>query len=139
MSASSLSTSALTSQNQQSKSYNPSPYSAATPYPNPSSDPMFAALLSETRSYVLSQTFASALSACLDRATEVLFDSLKEREVFGKVEDRPTEGDASAESTGSEVKKISLAKLLPSLKFWSAGALLKTPSPLIDVSIYRDV
>ncbi|KAF9531246.1 Peroxin-3-domain-containing protein [Crepidotus variabilis] len=79
----------------------------------------FASLLNETRDVLASPNFARVLEVALDKATEVLFDSL-EKNVF-----RPAPGD-------TEEVRIRLAGLLPGLAKWSQLALNGIPNELVD-------
>ncbi|TFK52868.1 Peroxin-3 [Heliocybe sulcata] len=91
------------------------------PYPY-APDPVFTALLSETRDLLASPDFAYVLEACLDKATEVLVEGLR-KNVFVESERREEEeGDV----------RIRLAGMLPGLARWSKLAVVGMPNELVD-------
>lgn len=97
-----------------------SPYASLTnPYPQSDPDPIFTALLAETRTLLSSSDFSFVLEVCLDRATEVLFDGLR-KNVFVE------------SGSGEEEVRIRLAGLLPGLARWSKLALTALPNELVD-------
>ncbi|KAI0315789.1 Peroxin-3 [Amylostereum chailletii] len=83
-------------------------------------DPAFTSLLEETRDVLASANFQLVLERCLDRATSVLFDGLREN-VFV-----PDDGE-----DGEQVR-LRLAGMLPSLARWSSLALRGLPNVLVD-------
>ncbi|EGN93368.1 hypothetical protein SERLA73DRAFT_78672 [Serpula lacrymans var. lacrymans S7.3] len=91
---------------------------------------ILAALHAETRTLLSSQEFSIVLEACLDRATDVLFDGLG-KNVF--VEARVARGDGDGEGYGQEEDlKLRLAGLLPGLARWSQLALNGLPNELVE-------
>jgi len=86
---------------------------------NPESDPVFAKLLAEVRGTITSPAFEQVLEASLDRATEVLFDSLK-RNMFSEAQ------------VGGEPEKQRLASLLPGLARWGSVSLNSYPNEIVD-------
>ena len=137
----SLSSSTLTSSVYQSQSQSgfvpsSSSYSSTSISPNPAADPVFASFLTEARSHILSQTFASTLNACLDRATEFLIEDLKKSGVFeGSVVEGTGEGSGAASTgTGEGEGKVRLAKLIHALGRWSKDVLRELPNRFIEVN-----
>ncbi|KAF8889722.1 Peroxin-3-domain-containing protein [Gymnopilus junonius] len=91
-------------------------------------DPAFLSLLEETRGILSSPDFVRVLEVCLDRAMEVLFESL-ENNVFARADDG---GDAEALGVHESKHRIRLAGLLPGLARWSQLALDGLPNELVD-------
>jgi peroxin-3 len=87
--------------------------------------PVFTSLLDETRSIISSADFQRVLEVCLDRATEMLINSLNEN-VF-------VDEGKRVDDNGGETR-LRLAGLLPGLARWSQLALNGLPNELVDVS-----
>ena len=85
-------------------------------------DPSFASLLEETRTIVMSPSFAQVLETSLDTAMDVLLEGLR-KNVF------PVEGPE-----GGNEEKVRLAGLLPGLARWNHMILNALPNELADVS-----
>jgi hypothetical protein len=92
-------------------------------------DPMFDALLAETRMHLASGSFDHVLEVCLDRATEILFAGV-EKNVFAHSTDDP-----NASVGPSQEPRVRLAGLLPPLARWCHLALEGLPNELIDVRL----
>ncbi|KAI0073533.1 hypothetical protein K474DRAFT_1666445 [Panus rudis PR-1116 ss-1] len=96
-------------------------------------DPTFSTLLAETREHLASSSFQLVLEACLDRATEILFDGL-EKSLFQVVDDSKPEVGGWEESTGAlgpEIR-VRLVGMLPGLAKWCHTALEGLPNELVD-------
>ncbi|KZT63513.1 hypothetical protein DAEQUDRAFT_770534 [Daedalea quercina L-15889] len=89
------------------------------------SDSKFEALLSETRTHIMSASFQHVLEACLDQATETLFSGLR-KTVFSSVI-----GPLSFEEHDDEVRER-LAAMLPGLARWCHLALEGLPNEMVD-------
>jgi len=74
-----------------------------------------------------SPDFIRVLEVCLDRAMEVLFESL-EKNVFSWADEGEREGQGAHEVE----QRIRLAGLLPGLARWSQLALDGLPNELVD-------
>ena len=85
-------------------------------------DPSFASLLEETRTIVMSPSFAQVLETSLDTAMDVLLEGLR-KNVF------PVESPE-----GGNEEKVRLAGLLPGLARWNHMILNALPNELADVS-----
>lgn len=114
-------------------------------------DPLFNALLAETRRYLSGPDFAYALGCALDRATEVLMDGLRARIFVDStsavnlpgMEEAPGQsktGDPAvgASSENEDEIKVRLAGMLPGLTRWCQLALNATPNELVDVRRFID-
>jgi len=88
------------------------------------SDPLFAALIVETRDVITSPDFARTVEVSLDRATEVMLGAI-EAEVFNPGE------------TPGEETRARLAGLLPDVARWAPTALNGLPNELVDVSVFH--
>jgi peroxin-3 len=86
--------------------------------------PSFDRLLEETRSLLQSPDFSIVLESCLDRATDILFKSIKDT-IFVK------EG-SSVDENGAPLQ-LRLAGLLPGMARWSHLAFHGLPNELVDV------
>ncbi|KAI0786964.1 Peroxin-3 [Abortiporus biennis] len=94
-------------------------------------DPTFQNLLSETRTHLSSASFQIVLEACLDKATEILFNGL-EKNVFRETNVGGWEEVTSTTlPLGPEVR-VRLAGMLPGLGKWCHLALEGLPNELID-------
>lgn len=93
-------------------------------------DPVFDALLAETRAHVASGSFELVLHACLDRATDILQAGV-ERSVFGAGGEWD---DPNAPVGPGQEPRVRLAGMLPALARWSQLALEGMPNELVDVS-----
>lgn len=95
-----------------------SPMSAMT------ASPAFDGLLGETRSLLQSPDFSMVLESCLDRATDILFKSIKDT-IFVR-------GGSSVDENGAPLQ-LRLASLLPGMARWSHLAFNGLPNELVDV------
>lgn len=86
--------------------------------------PAFDRLLAETRSLLQSPDFSMVLESCLDRATEILFKSVKDT-MF-------VQGGSSVDENGAPLQ-LRLAGLLPGMARWSHLAFNGLPNELVDV------
>jgi len=86
--------------------------------------PAFDRLLGETRSLLQSPDFSIVLESCLDRATDILFKSIKDT-IF-------IQGGSKVEEDGSPLQ-LRLAGLLPGMARWSHLAFNGLPNELVDV------
>ena len=86
--------------------------------------PAFDRLLEETRSLLQSPDFSIVLESCLDRATEMLFKSIKDT-IF-------VEDGSSVDGDGAPLQ-LRLASLLPGMARWSHSAFNGLPNELVDV------
>ena len=90
--------------------------------------PAFDKLLEETRSLLQSPDFSIVLESCLDRATEMLFKSIKET-IF-------VQGESSVGEDSTPLQ-LRLASLLPGMARWSHLAFHGLPNELVDVRTPR--
>lgn len=86
--------------------------------------PAFDILLEETRSLLQSPDFSIVLESCLDRATDMLFKSIKDT-IF-------VEGGSGVDENGAPLQ-LRLAGLLPGMARWSHLAFHGLPNELVDV------
>ena len=86
--------------------------------------PVFDRLLEETRSLLQSPDFSIVLESCLDRATDILFKSIKDT-IFVR-------GGSSVNENGAP-PQLRLASLLPGMARWSHLAFNGLPNELVDV------
>ena len=86
--------------------------------------PAFDRLLEETRSLLQSPDFSIVLESCLDRATDMLFKSIKDT-IF-------VEGELGVDENGAPLQ-LRLAGLLPGMARWSHLAFNGLPNELVDV------
>ena len=86
--------------------------------------PAFDRLLEETRSLLQSPDFSIVLESCLDRATDMLFKSVKDT-IF-------VQAGSSVDETGAPLQ-LRLAGLLPGMARWSHLAFNGLPNELVDV------
>lgn len=86
--------------------------------------PAFDRLLDETRSLLQSPDFSIVLESCLDRATDILFKSIKDT-IF-------VQDGSSVDETGAPLQ-LRLAGLLPGIARWSHLAFNGLPNELVDV------
>ena len=91
--------------------------------------PAFDRLLKETRSLLQSPDFSIVLESCLDRATDILFKSVKDT-IFNQ--------DASSVDENDAPLQLRLAGLLPGMARWSHLAFHGLPNELVDVRTLRD-
>ncbi|PCH36826.1 hypothetical protein WOLCODRAFT_140595 [Wolfiporia cocos MD-104 SS10] len=89
-------------------------------------DAQFAALLAETRTYILSGSFERVLEVCLDHATDVLVSGLH-RHVFASAA-----APGIDRIDGIEESRERLAAMLPGLARWCHLALEGLPNELVD-------
>ncbi|GJE93441.1 peroxin-3 domain-containing protein [Phanerochaete sordida] len=95
-------------------------------------DNTFEALLAETRAHIASGSFACVLSACLDRATDVLLTGV-EQNIFGNPSpDAPTGAWEDPNAALGQEPRVRLANMLPPLARWCRVALEASPNELID-------
>jgi len=85
--------------------------------------PAFDKLLMETRSLLQSPDFLIVLESCLDRATDILFKSIKDT-IF-------VQGGSSVDEGGTPIQ-LRLAGLLPGMARWSHLAFNGLPNELVD-------
>ena len=86
--------------------------------------PAFDRLLGETRSLLQSPDFSIVLESCLDRATDILFKSIKDT-IF-------VQGGSNVDENGAPLQ-LRLAGLLPGMARWSHLAFNGLPNELVDV------
>lgn len=86
--------------------------------------PAFDELLAETRSLLQSPDFSVVLESCLDRATEILFKSIKDTMFI--------QGGSSVDEDGAPLQ-LRLVGLLPGMARWSHLAFNGLPNELVDV------
>lgn len=91
--------------------------------------PAFDGLLEETRSLLQSPDFSIVLESCLDRATDMLFKSIKETIIV--------QGGSGANENDTPVR-LMLASLLPGIARWSHLAFHGLPNELVDVRTFHD-
>lgn len=87
--------------------------------------PAFDRLLEETRSLLQSPDFSIVLESCLDRATDILFKSIKDT-IF-------VQSGSSVEENDDAPLQLMLAGLLPGMARWSHLAFNGLPNELVDV------
>lgn len=97
--------------------------------PAPEQNPVFNALLSETRDLLSSPDFLLVLERCLDRGTNVLLEGLR-KNVFPSSASSPASSTVQEATSGSipereEEPKMRLAGMLPGLAKWSALAVAR--------------
>jgi len=85
--------------------------------------PTFDGLLIETRTLLQSPDFSVVLESCLDRATDILFKSIKDT-IFAQ-------GGSSVDRSGAPLQ-LRLASLLPGMARWSHLAFNGLPNELVD-------
>jgi peroxin-3 len=89
--------------------------------------PPFDRLLEETRSLLQSPDFSVVLESCLDRATDTLFNSIKDT-IFVR--------DGSSANDDDAPLQLILASLLPGMARWSHLAFNGLPNELVDVRTF---
>jgi len=90
--------------------------------------PAFDKLLLETRSLLQSPDFSIVLESCLDRATDILFKSIKDT-IF-------VQGGSSVDENGAPLQ-LRLASLLPGMARWSHLAFNGLPNEFVDVRVLQ--
>jgi len=90
-----------------------------------SADSRFQALLSETRTHILSASCQHVLEVCLDEAIQILFSGLQ-KHIF-----RNPSAQSGTDEADQEVRER-LAAMLPGLARWSHLALDALPNELVE-------